>query len=251
GSLVVLIARDDPLDTYLVHHPEALLGTPVEATVTDPLNPYVLGPHLVCAAAESPITEEEAAEFGAAELLDELAAEGWLRRRPRGWFIAAGRDPHHQVDIRGGIGGQVMIVEPETGRLLGTVDSGRAPATLHPGAVYLHRGESFVVDVLALAALVAEVHAETRGWTTSTPAHAAIGLLPLIASCDRADIGGVSTALHPDTGLPSVFVYDGHPGGAGIAERGHREISHWLAATAEAIAACTCPAGCPSCVQSP
>ena len=80
--------------------------------------------------------------------------------------------------------------------------------------------------------------------------HAAIGLLPLVASCDRGDIGGVSTAIGP-SGLPTVFVYDGHPGGAGFAERGFRQIRTWLTATAEAIEACDCAQGCPSCVQSP
>ena len=81
--------------------------------------------------------------------------------------------------------------------------------------------------------------------------HAAIGLLPLFATCDRWDIGGVSTALHEDTGACTVFVYDGHPGGAGFAERGYERGAAWLAATREAIAACECAAGCPSCVQSP
>jgi DEAD/DEAH box helicase domain-containing protein len=82
--------------------------------------------------------------------------------------------------------------------------------------------------------------------------HAAIGLLPLVASCDRGDIGGLSTAIGPEAdGLPSVFVYDGYPGGAGFAEQGFRRASTWLGATAAAIEACECPSGCPSCVQSP
>jgi DEAD/DEAH box helicase domain-containing protein len=81
--------------------------------------------------------------------------------------------------------------------------------------------------------------------------HAAIGLLPLFATCDRWDIGGVSTALHADTGMPTVFVYDGAAGGAGFAERGHAAFGAWLRATRTAIDACECPAGCPSCVQSP
>jgi DEAD/DEAH box helicase domain-containing protein len=81
--------------------------------------------------------------------------------------------------------------------------------------------------------------------------HASIGLLPLVATCDRGDIGGVSTALHPDTGLPTVFVYDGHSGGAGFAARGFAAARAWLTATRDAIAACECEAGCPSCVHSP
>jgi DEAD/DEAH box helicase domain-containing protein len=81
--------------------------------------------------------------------------------------------------------------------------------------------------------------------------HAAIGLLPLFATCDRWDIGGVSTALHPDTGTPTVFVYDGAAGGAGFAERGHAAFKPWLRATRDAIGACGCVSGCPSCVHSP
>jgi DEAD/DEAH box helicase domain-containing protein len=81
--------------------------------------------------------------------------------------------------------------------------------------------------------------------------HASIGLLPLFATCDRWDIGGVSTARHADTRAMTVFVYDGHPGGAGFAERGHTAAVAWLTATRDAIAACECLDGCPSCVQSP
>jgi DEAD/DEAH box helicase domain-containing protein len=81
--------------------------------------------------------------------------------------------------------------------------------------------------------------------------HAAIGLLPLVATCDRWDIGGLSTAGHPDTGAPTIFVYDGHPGGAGFSERAYSVAEHWLRATRDAIAACACHSGCPSCVQSP
>ena len=81
--------------------------------------------------------------------------------------------------------------------------------------------------------------------------HAAIALLPLFATCDRWDIGGVSTGWHPDTDAATVFVYDGHPGGAGFAERGYHAARGWLTATRDAVLACECPQGCPSCVQSP
>lgn len=346
GSLVLLIARDDPLDTYLVHHPEALLGRPLEASITDPHNPYVLAPHLLCAAMEQPLTDAEVHGFEAWELLSDLAEQGLIRRRDgvardggARWFVTADAHPHDAVDVRGGIGSAVAVVDGETGRMLGTTDAGRAPATLHVGAVHLHQGESFVVDALDLEEGVALVHAETPGWTTSARAvttielgevtdhrvygpvttafahvlvtrqvigylrrlpsgevldmvsldlppqtlptravlytvtpdlleragidakrvagalhaaeHAAIGMLPLVATCDRWDIGGVSTAAHPDTGLPTVFVYDGHPGGAGFAERGFGRLRHWLRATLEAIESCACAGGCPSCVQSP
>ena len=81
--------------------------------------------------------------------------------------------------------------------------------------------------------------------------HAAIGLLPLVATCDRWDVGGVSTALHPDTGTCAIFVYDGYPGGAGIAERGFEAAPRLLEATLEAVRGCPCGHGCPSCIQSP
>ncbi len=81
--------------------------------------------------------------------------------------------------------------------------------------------------------------------------HAAIGLLPLVAACDRWDVGGVSSDSHPATGKLTVFVYDGHTGGAGFAERGFAAARAWLAATADAIESCECAAGCPSCIQSP
>jgi DEAD/DEAH box helicase domain-containing protein len=81
--------------------------------------------------------------------------------------------------------------------------------------------------------------------------HAAIGLLPLVATCDRWDVGGVSTPLHPDTGLTSIFVYDAYRGGAGVTERGFRDAQRWLEATLATVRECPCSSGCPSCVQSP
>jgi DEAD/DEAH box helicase domain-containing protein len=343
SALVVFVAQDNPLDTYLVHNPAAMLDKPVESTVIDPGNPYVLAPQLACAAMELPLTEKCLPDFGgpvAKRVLDDLTADGVLRKRPTGWFWTSRERPHASVDIRGSGGEQIAVVEEDSGRMLGTVDPGAAFTTVHDGAVYLHQGVSYVVDNLDLDTGLAMVHREDPEWSTSpreqiditvlsveeqthhrdgvtvnlgevavtshvvaylrklpsgqvldqipldlpeqtlntravwytlpddlladagltkyeipgalhAAEHAAIGLLPLFATCDRWDIGGVSTALHPDTGEPTVFVHDGHPGGAGFADRAHAALVPWLTATRDAIAACECPSGCPSCVQSP
>ena len=81
--------------------------------------------------------------------------------------------------------------------------------------------------------------------------HAMIAILPLWAMCDRWDIGGLSTNVHPQTGRPTIFVYDGHPGGVGINERGFEVFEGWVEDTARMLAGCPCSDGCPSCVQSP
>ncbi|WP_286959937.1 DEAD/DEAH box helicase [Arsenicicoccus sp. UBA7492] len=342
-ALAVYVADDDPLDTYLVTHPEAIFDRSLEATVVDPDNPYVLAPHLAAAAAELPITLDDVATFGPTMpgLLDTLTRRGVLRRRPNGgWYWARPDRAHDHVSLRGSGEPVVSIVERRSGAVLGTVDHSAAQRQVHAGAVYLHQGRPHVVTELDLDQSCALVVQGDPGWTTTARSdsafdllsedrhvdlgddlrlcfgsvavrsrvtsflrrlpsgevlgehpldlpesvlrtrgvwwtmteewlaglgvealmipgathaaeHAAIGMLPLVATADRWDVGGVSTALHPDTGLPTILVYDGHPGGAGFAERGYDRAEAWLSATLDAITACACPAGCPSCVQSP
>jgi DEAD/DEAH box helicase domain-containing protein len=81
--------------------------------------------------------------------------------------------------------------------------------------------------------------------------HAAIGILPLFALCDRWDIGGISSTNHPDTGQPQIFIYDGYPGGVGIAEQGFVLLDELWRATWKLLRECPCEDGCPSCIQSP
>ena len=348
ASVVVMVARDEPMDTYLVNHPEALLGRPVENSVFNPSNPYILRGHMYCAAVEKPLTPADVEAFGARGVVDGLTRDGYLRARPKGWFAAPRLDAelapetaHASVSLRGGTGSEVMIVDISDGRLLGTVDAGRAASQVHDGAVYIHQGEHFVIDSLDLDDYIALARPETPDYSTQARStteitilgeatarvnpspglwvanvdvevidrvtgyvvrlsdgtvsehipldlpeqrlvtravaytvdplaleamgisagevpgalhaaeHAAIGLLPLLATCDRWDIGGVSTALHQDTLLPTVFVYDGHPGGAGFADEGYARFHEWISATYEAVKSCACESGCPSCVQSP
>jgi len=342
GALAILVARDDPLDTFLVHHPEAVFGQAVEATVLDPDNPYVLSPHLCAAAQEAPLDESDLTLFGPSSrtVVAALERSRMLRRRAGGWFWTRRERACDLADLRGTGGPPVRLVEAGTGRLLGTVDAARAHSTAHRGAVYVHQGETFLVRDLDLDEAVALVDAVVTDHTTTArevtdirvlgeerrqdwgsarlsfgsvevtsrvvsflrrrtgtgeivgeepldlperelrtkavwwtlpddrvadagvqgadvpgaahaAEHAAIGLLPLVATCDRWDVGGVSTALHPDTDRLTVFVHDGHPGGAGFAERGYEAAQAWLRATRDAVAACECAEGCPSCVQSP
>ncbi len=132
GALVVLVARDDPLDTYLVHNPAALLDKPIERVVIDPANPYILGPQLLCAATELPVDDAEVRTLGAEDVADRLVDDGLLRRRSGKYYPAPGINPHPAVDIRGPTGGQIVIVEGDTGRLLGTAGAGQAAASGAP-----------------------------------------------------------------------------------------------------------------------
>ncbi|MGL5825746.1 MAG: DEAD/DEAH box helicase, partial [Nocardioides sp.] len=149
-ALGVLIARADPLDSYLVHHPEAILGRPVEAPVFDPDNPYVLRPHLCAAAAEAPLTNEDLPVFGpgAAQSVRQLTATGLLRRRVRGWYWTDHGRACDLTDIRSASGAPVQLIELDTGRVIGTVDESSAHHSAHPGAVYVHRGETWLVTEL-------------------------------------------------------------------------------------------------------
>src|SRR5579875_2069520 len=123
-ALAVLIARADPLDTYLVHHPEAVFGRPVEATVLDPGNPYVLAPHLCAAAGELPFTRADLDLFGpgAEQVVTELTGRGLLRQRGDRWYLCPQGRGLTRTGLRGGGGWPVQIVEADTGRLIGTVD---------------------------------------------------------------------------------------------------------------------------------
>src|SRR6266704_3468771 len=167
-ATAVLIARDDPLDTYLVHHPEAILHRPVEATVLDPGNPYVLAPPLCAAAAELPLTPADIEMFGpgAAAVADQLTREGMLRPRGR-WRYWTRHGRAAATSLRGTGGLPVRIVEESTGRLVGTVDEPSAHVLAHAGAVYPHQGEMYLVTRLDLDDGVALVQSRDPGYATS------------------------------------------------------------------------------------
>ncbi|MEJ7846338.1 MAG: DEAD/DEAH box helicase, partial [Acidimicrobiales bacterium] len=347
-SLAVLVAGDDQLDQWLVAHPGELFTRAPEPAVVNLANPYVLHPHLRCAAFEAPLTHDD--ERWWSGLLDDgirdLVAAGVLQvRRPFGRsrspsaVVATPGYPADGVGLRSGSGREVRITAVD-GTPVGTVDASRAPELVHQGAVYLHQGAAFRVleldlagrramvvadpgvehtmartdvtvrmgapeasravggltlalgaveiesrvvgyqrrdarsgEVLGTAALeVAPTRLVTRGAWWTVPGdlldaaglhpdrwpgtlhaveHAAIGILPLFAICDRWDVGGVSTVALEGGGAGTIVVHDAYPGGAGIAELAYAAADRHLAATLEVIETCPCTAGCPSCVQSP
>ena len=348
-SLVVLLAKDDPLDSYLISHPELIFDAPVEATVLNPENPHILGPQLAAAAQESPLTSDDVRWFGPSmlDLADQLTSAGLLRKRANGWFWTRPERAVDGIDLRGGVGKSLDVIEAASGRVIGQVDRAAGDRTLHEGAIYLHQGEQWLVNGYHPDdghALVEAVDAQARGYFTqpksvsdiriltvsasstfsslpgrcqiqhgeveissqvigylrrdeqtlevwdqtpldlpvrthrthafwlTVPAkicqqtklndvqlasaahaaeHTAIGLLPIFAPCDRWDIGGLSTLLHPDTGQLTIFVHDAAPGGAGFAEHGFNCAQRWWTATWERLTNCPCDAGCPACIVSP
>jgi DEAD/DEAH box helicase domain-containing protein len=109
-------------------------------------------------------------------------------------------------------------------------------------AIWFCPSEEMLAGIERMPRLLGSLHAAE---------HSLIALLPLWAMCDRWDIGGLSTNLHPQTGAPTIFVYDGHAGGVGIVERGFRSFASWVGDTLTLLERCPCERGCPSCVQSP
>ena len=337
-GLAVLVASEDALDQYFMREPDKLLGRRVEAAILDQANPRVLAGHVRAAAYEAPLDESDLELLGAAALTA-AAADPELRQTPRGIVFAGTTTPAARLPLRAADSDSFTVVDSATGAVLGFVERSRAYSTVHRGAIYLHRGESFLVTELDEHSLHAVVEPFRGAWytqpkrTTETTIldelrserrlgldlcfgavevtdqvvgyerktlatrerielvpldcppvtfateavwfcpgpgqlgglvelpkllgtlhaaeHALIAMLPLWAMCDRWDIGGLSTNLHAGTGRPTVFVYDGHPGGVGISERGFDQFEGWVADTARMVASCPCSDGCPSCVQSP
>jgi DEAD/DEAH box helicase domain-containing protein len=342
-SLSFLIGLDNPLDQYLMRHPEFFFQKNFENALVNPDNPYILRAHLLCAAWEMPLTEADEKYFGSALVKerDELIARGVMKERRNKWYLSASISyPAQDINIRSTSGENYSLIDTSTGSLLETVESASAFFFIHPGAVYLHQGETYLVNKLDLATHTAycvltqtnyytqdkditdihilktlrskdtanvkvylgevEVTTTVLGYkrmaqltnevlgeepldlppqTIQTIAlwfdlpektmaqinndqldlagglhaaeHAAIGILPLFALCDRNDIGGVSTVFHADTGKSQIFIYDGHPGGVGIAEKGFELIEQLWQVTLDTVKECPCEEGCPSCIQSP
>ncbi len=342
-SLSFLVALDNPLDQYFMRHPDSFFQSGFENALVNPKNPYILRAHLLCAAWERPLSSDDEMLFGFAfnKELKVLEGQGMIRERHQRWYLSpAIAYPAQAVNIRSTTGENFDIIDTSTGSLLETVENSVAFFQIHPGAIYLHQGEAYLVNRLDITNHTAYVEPTTATYYTQTKditdlhivktnnsrtigqvnvylgevevtttvvgfkkkaqftekiigeetldlpsqtfstvalwfdmppeaiacldrekmdfagglhaaEHAAISMLPLFALCDRNDIGGVSTPLHPDTGKAQVFIYDAYPGGIGIAEKGFDMITQLWQATLRVIDECPCQEGCPSCIQSP
>jgi DEAD/DEAH box helicase domain-containing protein len=328
-SAIILLPQYDALDQYIVHHPQAFLNSGYEIAVTDPLNKEILKAHIPCAAAELPLEQPEVStqEKPFRDLVETLTKTGKLLQTGDGkQWLSASSHPHRQVDIRSVGPSYVILKDSENDRSipLGKSEGIRALKECHPGAVYLHRGETYQVQSLDLANRVIRVAPspvsyftrvkseketeilemlatetitgyekrrlfsqellgtealdlprqtfETVGfWIEIEPdlmkriqaaklhfmggihavEHAAISMFPLFALCDRNDIGGISIPLHPQVEKAAIFIYDGYPGGIGLAARGYEVILPLLEKTKDLVASCSCPDGCPACIHSP
>ncbi len=345
GSLAILVGLDNPLDQYFMRHPDQLFGRPHEHALIDPGNVYILEQHLPCAAYEQPLTSADEQCFGRGfvEAMVNLEEKGVVTYEADHdkWYYRGPAYPAQRVSIRS-IGGKpvVLVDGSRKSKRLEEMDEASAFSRVHPGAIYMHQGESYLVTELDLqkgqatlmparvdyytqpldqsditiirsirhrqmklctvywgavrvtqqvigyrqvrhfseadlGQLPLDMPANTfetralwwdvpiewarhlggRGWDfmggLHAVEHAAIGLLPLFAMCDRWDIGGLSTPLHPDTERPQIFIYDGYPGGVGIAEQGFALLTDLWEATLATIKECPCEDGCPSCIYSP
>jgi DEAD/DEAH box helicase domain-containing protein len=149
-SALVLIAGEDALDQYFMRNPQDFIDREPESAVVNPFNKQIMAQHLVCAAAELTLRTEERLlnEENAAEVLAKLETEGDLLKSADGREIYARRKaPHRDIDLRGS-GNRYQIVEARTDKPIGEIDDYRAFRETHPGAVYLHKGDTFVVDHL-------------------------------------------------------------------------------------------------------
>ncbi|MCS4484723.1 DEAD/DEAH box helicase [Gleimia sp. 6138-11-ORH1] len=153
-GISVFVAADNPLDNYVISHPE-MVFEPVEAATINPTNSYILMPHLCAAAAEQSLVSADALLFGLADdgYFKQLEQAGYLRKHPGGWFwnIELAVAPHSLTDLRG-VAGEVQVIEAGTGRVVGTVSAGQADSQVHAGAVYVHQGDTYeIVEYLPVA----------------------------------------------------------------------------------------------------
>lgn len=202
-ALSVLVAMGDPLDQYLMRHPEAIFGRSVESALIDPVNPYILPMHLLCAAYESPLTEADGEMFGGSAavgpVLEQLVQEGALTEAGGRWFYAGMGYPAQDVSIRSISGQHLSIVDRSNGMaMLETIEPALAFLQAHPGAVYLHQGDTYLVDTLDLNGKTVYVRPVEVPYYTQPIDHTEVRVL-------RSHLGGKPEGAAAGTGRASYW----------------------------------------------
>jgi DEAD/DEAH box helicase domain-containing protein len=335
-GMAIMVAHDDPLEQFLIRKPQMLLEGANESVAANPANPQILSQQLLCAAHERPISASELERFGpnALDVAEGLDRSGELEFRGAMFFYPSHEPPALRVNIRGGGGEQVnLIIDNE---VMGSMERWRAMQAAHEGAVYLHRGQGFVVKTLDLdqhrAELIAQetdyytqaivqsvldqnlaIDSKTLGSHRITLAgvnvtssvigfrrktldgdrvlsveplemppsdydtiavridlpslnldeemasqigsvhgleHALLAVAPLIAACDRQDLGSAWYTAFPDGMKPAVFIFDQTPGGVGLCEKLFANFGRWIMAAHQLVSSCECSEGCPACLLS-
>jgi len=170
GSLSFLIAQDNPLDQYLMHHPHFFFGKSFENALINSENVNILKPHLLCAAWERPLSDSDGEFFGAVfdRAASELEGEGRLRKGNGQWYLTPRvANPAQEINIRSTSNKNYSIIDSSRGHaMLETVEASVAFFQIHPGAIYLHQGESYLVNELDLGNRVAVVTPATIPYYT-------------------------------------------------------------------------------------
>ena len=184
-SLSFLIGLDNPLDQYFMHHPEAFFQKSFENALINPDNPYILRVHLLCAAWEWPLNSDDEKIFSSAFIQEktELTEQGLLNERKGKWYVSPRiAYPAQNISIRSSSGQSLAVIDTSTGSLLETIETSVALFQVHPGAIYLHQGESFLVTELDLAGRTAYVVPSNVTYYTQTKDSTELHILRVIHS---------------------------------------------------------------------
>lgn len=195
ASLAILVAGADALDQWYLSHADELFSRPAERAVVNTANRCVDEPHLACAAFEHALEVDDPI---LGDNLDEraagLLAAGELRMRHERLYSRSGRTPARGVDIRSGAGTEFRILDLHSEVQIGSVDAGRVFTSVHPGAVYMHRSDTFVVTDLDLDARVAHVDRFDADFYTQPRTDTSVSILTEDASRDLG-AGGMTVSL--------------------------------------------------------
>ncbi len=191
GSLSFLIGLDGPLDQYFMRHPDAFFEKGYENALVNPENQYILRAHLICAAWELPLTKDDENYFGTAYARerDELVQQGILRERNNRWYLAPSiAYPAQGINIRSTSGKNYAVIDTSNNELMETIEDNVAFFQVYPGAIYLHQGETYLIDRLDLTNHIAYAQPADVNYYTQTKELTDLKIIKVLQSKKYGDI---------------------------------------------------------------